>query len=73
HSSSIKFPSSVDSPLTESEYSEPYLPKLLITSNPDHHFEIFADILLLPSLYMKPVFGDCLWTSANYTNSLNRM
>ncbi|CAF0999402.1 unnamed protein product [Rotaria sordida] len=73
NSSSLQFPSSVDSPLTESEYPEPYLPQLLITSNPDHHFEIFADILLQPSLYMKPVFGDCLWTSTNYTNSLNQM
>ncbi|CAF1170188.1 unnamed protein product [Rotaria sordida] len=73
NSSSLQFPSSVDSPLTESEYPEPYLPQLLITSNPDHRFEIFADILLQPSLYMKPVFGDCLWTSTNYTNSLNQM
>ncbi|CAF3704066.1 unnamed protein product [Rotaria sp. Silwood1] len=72
NSSSIKFPSSVNSPLTESEYPEPYLPRLLITSNPDHHFEIYTDLLLLPSLYMKPVFGDCLWTSTNYTNSLNQ-
>jgi len=28
-------------------------------------------MLQFPSLYEKPVFGDCLWTSNNYTNSLN--
>lgn len=72
NSSLIDFPDSVDSPLMDSEYPKPYLPELFITSNSDHHFEIFADVLQLPSLYVKPLFGDCLWTSINYTNSLNR-
>lgn len=71
-STQIEFLSSVDSPLNEFEYPEPYLPQLLKTSNPDQHFEIFADVLTLSSLYAKPVFGDCLWTSDNYTNSLNK-
>ncbi|CAM4876636.1 unnamed protein product [Rotaria socialis] len=72
NSSSITFSSTVDSPLNESEYPEPYLPQLLLTSNADDHFAIFADVLSLPSLYMKNAFGDCLWTSANYTSALNQ-
>jgi hypothetical protein len=71
NSSSIIFESSVDSPLNSSQYPAPYFPKLLFTSNQDDRFQIFRDMLEFPSLYSKPVFGDCLWTSNNYTNSLN--
>ena len=71
NSSSIILESSVDSPLNSSEYPTPYFPRLLTTSNTDDRFEIFTDILQFPSLYSKPVFGDCLWTSINYTDSLN--
>ncbi|CAF2922629.1 unnamed protein product [Rotaria sp. Silwood2] len=72
NSSSITFPLSVDSPLDESEFPTPYLPQLLASSNPENHFDIFADMLLLSPLYAKPLFGDCLWTSSDYTQSLNQ-
>ncbi len=71
NSSSIILASAVSSPLNSTEYPTPYFPGLLITSNPDDYFRIFNDMLQFPSLYEKPVFGDCLWTSNNYTNSLN--
>lgn len=71
NSSSIILESSVNSPLNSSEIPAPFFPRLLFTSNPDDHHEIFDDILELPSLYLKPLFGDCLWTSSNYADSLN--
>ena len=71
NSSSILLESSVDSPLNSSEFPAPYFPRLLFTSNPDDHSQIFDDMLEFPSLYIKPVFGDCLWTSSNYTDSLH--
>ena len=69
-SSSLTLESSVDSPLDSSEFPEPYFPELLSTSDPNDRFRIFSDMLELPSLYAKPVFGDCLWTSSDYTSSL---
>jgi hypothetical protein len=71
NSSLILLESSVDSPLNSSEFPKPYFPQLLMTSNSEDNFQIFSDMLEFPSLYRKPVFGDCLWTSNNYTSSLN--
>ncbi|CAF0771249.1 unnamed protein product [Adineta ricciae] len=70
NSSSIILESAVNSPLNSSEYPEPYFPQLLVTSNPSDNFDIFADMLQYSNLTQKPLFGDCLWTSINYTNSL---
>ena len=72
NASDITLESSVDSPLNSSEFPEPYFPELLSTSDPDDRSQIFSDMLVLPSLYAKPVFGDCLWTSTGYTSLLNR-
>ncbi|CAF3723874.1 unnamed protein product [Rotaria sordida] len=71
NSSEIILESSVNSPLNSSQFPEPYFPKLLMTSNPEDNFQIFSDMLQFPILTDKPVFGDCLWTSNNYTSSLD--
>ena len=72
NSSTITLNSSVSSPLDSPQIPEPYFPQLFMASDPEDHFQIFSDILEFESLYDKPLFGDCLWTSNNYSNSLNQ-
>ncbi|CAF1154272.1 unnamed protein product [Didymodactylos carnosus] len=71
-SSLIELPESntVDAPLNTSQYPEPYFPHLYLTSNETDYNLLFSDLLEFDSLYVKPLFGDCLWTTDEYVSTL---
>ncbi|CAF1643313.1 unnamed protein product, partial [Didymodactylos carnosus] len=41
-------------------------PHLYLTSNETDYNLLFSDLLEFDSLYVKPLFGDCLWTTDEY-------